>query len=78
MTDAQNRPEVYANKPMGQRKAHLFRGDDVRDATLVGGVTDEPVRSICGLVNSYGEFTADIPDDRCQNCANKHETTTDE
>lgn len=78
MTDPQNRPEVYANKPMGQRKAHLFRGEDVRNATLVGGVTDEPVRSICGLVNSYGEFTTDIPDDRCENCASKLETNDDD
>lgn len=78
MTDPQGRPEVYANKPMGQRKAHLFRGEDVRDSTLVQGVTDEPVRSICGLVNSYGDFTTDIPDDRCANCASKLETTTDD
>lgn len=75
MTDPQNRPEVYANKPMGARKAHLFQGEDVRNATLVGGVTDDSVKSVCGLVHSYGDFTTDIPDDVCENCASKTDST---
>lgn len=67
-------PDVYRNTPLGDRQAHLFRGDDVRDATLVDGVTDEPVRSICGLVNSYGEFTPGTGDGACENCQAKLDT----
>jgi len=70
-----DQPAVYANE-LGERTTHLFRGNDVRAATLSDGFTDEPVRSICGLVSSYGEFTAEVPTDRCKSCASKCDTTT--
>jgi len=77
MTDHQY-PAVYANAPMGRRKAHLFRGQDVRDATIKGGVTEERVRSLCGLVNAYGAFTTDIPSNVCLTCEAIHDTDTND
>jgi len=62
--------EVYHNRPVAGMKVHLFDERRVEQATLVGGRTDEPVRSLCGSVRSYGDFTQGVPEDgeTCANC----------
>lgn len=78
MTDDEDALEVYANEPLGQRQAHLFRGQDVQDASLNDGYTEETVQSICGLVKSYGSFTDEIPAGVCESCLNIHEAFNDD
>ncbi|AGM11248.1 hypothetical protein M197_gp84 [Haloarcula hispanica tailed virus 2] len=64
-------PDYYVNSPPGDLKAHIFRGEDVRRATLVDGTTDEPVASICGTVRAYGPFSEWGEGEVCGNCTNK-------
>lgn len=66
-----NQPDYYVNDPPGDMKAHIFRGEDVRAATLVDGTTDEPVTSVCGTVRAYGPFADWGEGEVCGNCANK-------
>jgi len=72
--------EVKHNRPVAGMKAHLFDESEVEKATLVAGRTDEPVRSLCGSVRSYGDFTGGVPEDgeTCANCMRLLETDEDE
>jgi len=64
-------PDYYVNDPPGRMAAHIFRGEDVRRATLVDDTTDELVKSVCGTVRSYGPFEEWGEGDVCGNCTNK-------
>jgi hypothetical protein len=68
--------EVYHNLHVAEMKVHLFDPQDVAQATVIAGETEEPVVSLCGSVRSYGEFSKGIPTDRetCENCKRLLET----
>ena len=61
----------YYNDPPDPLAAHAFPAEEVADADVRdGGTTEEPVRSVCGLVRGYGPF---YPENRheskvCGNC----------
>jgi len=69
--------DVFHNQPKGGLTSHLFRGEDLRAATVVEGVTDEPVAAVCGTIRAYGPFEEGVPEEACNNCKRKIQNDDD-
>lgn len=61
----------YYNDPPDPLSAHAFPAEEVGDAGVRDDrTTEEPVRSVCGLVRGYGPFNTQNRDESkvCGNC----------
>lgn len=58
--------------------AHAFALEDIREAGLEDGTTEEPVQSVCGVVRSYGPWrSGPIDGELCDNCKRRIDADED-